>query len=215
MALSDRLTAPEYYDRDAEGFAARYDSVSFEAVHPLLSRYLPGRGRALDIGAGSGRDARAMAKLGLSVTAVEPSDGLRAIGAANSTDIRWINDHLPRLSRLNNEAGAFDFILCSAVLMLVAPTELDQSFITMAGLLAKRGRLGLNLRAPRPDEPGELFHDHNDAVVLAAAESAGLRCIDRGVADDAIGREEYRWRSFVFARAADGQPVAGRATDAR
>lgn len=215
MALSDRLTAPEYYDLDAEGFAARYDAVSFEAVHPLLSRYLPGSGRALDIGAGSGRDARAMAAHGLSVMAVEPSDGLRAIGAASSGDIRWIDDRLPRLATLSSEAGAFDFILCSAVLMLVAPSELDHSFISVAGLLAERGRLGLNLRAPRPDEPGKLFHDHDDAAVLAAAESAGLSCIDCGVAEDAIGREGYRWRSFVFARTGDVQSMIDRTADAR
>ena len=215
MALSDRLTAPEYYDRDAEGFAARYDAVSFEAVHPLLSCYLPDRGRALDIGAGSGRDARAMAARRLWVTAVEPSEGLRAIGSAKNADIRWIDDRLPWLATLDGEAGTFDFILCSAVLMLVAPTELDRSFISMARLLAERGRLGLNLREPRPGEPADLFHDHDDGAVLAAAEAAGLRCIDRGVAKDAIGRANYRWRSFVFARAADGQPIVERSADAK
>ena len=194
MTLSNRLSAPEYYDIDAKGFAARYDAVSFEAVHTLLTRYLPSGGRALDIGAGSGRDARAMAARGLSVMAVEPSGALRAIGAANSTDIRWINDRLPWLAKLSKEAGAFDFILCSAVLMLVVPSELDQSFITMARLLAERGRLGLNLRAPRPDEPGELFHDHDDAIVLAAAEAAGLRCINRGVSDDARGLSMAKFR---------------------
>lgn len=200
MALSDRLTASEYYERDAEQFAARYDAVSFDAVHPLLSRYLPAHGRGLDIGAGSGRDARAMAARGLSVTAVEPSDGLREIGATNSPDIRWIEDSLPRLAGLEGETGAFDFILCSAVLMLVAPTDLGASFGVMAALLNQGGRLGLNLRAPRPGEPGDLFFDHDDATVLTAAEAAGLGCIDRGDADDAIGRRGYRWRSFVFAR---------------
>lgn len=198
MALSNRLTASEYYDRDAEGFAARYDAVSFEVVHPLLSRYLPTHGCALDIGAGSGRDARAMAARGLSVTAVEPSDGLRAIGAANSADIRWIEDRLPRLAALSGETETFDLILCSAVLMLVAPTDLASSFVTMATLLRGDGHLGLNLRAPRPGEPGDLFFDHDDASVLNAAKAAGLRCIDRGAADDAIGRRGYHWRSFVF-----------------
>lgn len=199
MALSDRLTAPEYYDRDAKEFAARYDAVSFDAVHPLLSCYLPSHGRALDIGAGSGRDARAMVARGLSVTAVEPSHGLRAIGAANNADIRWIEDHLPGLAGLSGEAGTFDFILCSAVLMLVAPTDLDASFVTMAALLSRAGYLGLNLRAPQPGEPEDLFFDHDNAAVLAAAKAAGLHCIDRGDADDAIGRHGYRWRSFVFA----------------
>ncbi|VVT10236.1 Tellurite methyltransferase [Sphingomonas sp. EC-HK361] len=198
MALSDRLDAPDYYDRDAVGFAARYNSVSFEAVHPLLLRYLPATGRALDVGAGSGRDARAMAKRGMMVTAVEPSDGLRAIAAANSAGIRWIDDRLPHLSRLAGEAGQYDFVLCSAVLMLVPSGDLAPSLTAMAALLGEGGRLGLNLRAPRSGEPADLFFDHRDDAVLAAAEAAGLACLDWGEDDDAIGRGGYRWRSFVF-----------------
>jgi SAM-dependent methyltransferase len=206
MALSDRLTAHRYYDRDAAVFAARYDSVSFESVHPLLSRYLPETGSALDIGAGSGRDARAMAKHGLEVTAVEPSVGLRGIGQAKGAGLRWIDDHLPGLGLLTLAGDRFDYILCSAVLMLIAPSDLAPSFITMAGLLGDGGRLGINLRAPRPDEPTELFFDHRDADVLRAAEAAGLACVDRGEAEDAIGRGGYHWRSFVFLR----KPVASR-----
>lgn len=92
----------------------------------------------------------------------------------------------------------YDFILCSAVLMLVAPADLTQSFATMAGLLAPEGRLALNLRAAQDDEPDDLFFSHTDAAVLAAAKAAGLVCIDRGEAEDAIGRGGYLWRSFVF-----------------
>lgn len=198
MVLSDHLTAPDYYDCDAAEFAARYDSVSFEAVHPLLARYLPAVGKALDIGAGSGRDARAMAARGLTVTAVEPAHGLRAIGASNSDGVRWIDDRLPRLLQLSEEASRYDFILCSAVLMLVAPADLTQSFATMAELLAPEGQLALNLRAARDDEPDDLFFSHEDAAVLAAADAAGLVCSDRGEAEDAIGRGGYLWRSFVF-----------------
>lgn len=198
MALSDRLTAPDYYDRDAAEFAARYDSVSFETVHPLLARHLPAVGRALDIGAGSGRDARAMVARGLTVTAVEPADGLRTIGASNSDGVRWIDDRLPRLLQLREEAGRYDLILCSAVLMLVPPADLAPSFVTMAGLLAPEGRLALNLRAAQEDEPDDLFFSHTDGAVLAAAKAAGLVCSDRGEAEDAIGRDGYLWRSFVF-----------------
>jgi len=200
MALSDRVGAVDYYDGDAAGFAARYDSVSFAAVHPLLGRYLPARGAALDIGAGSGRDARALAAHGLNVTAVEPSAGLLAIGAASDPDIRWVDDRLPDLARLA-DAGRFDLILCSAVLMLVPPTELNASLVTMAGLLAPGGRIGINVRQPTPDEPIDIFFAHSDDEILAAVAAAGLVCLDRAEADDALGREPYRWRSFIFERA--------------
>lgn len=198
-APSGRGDAPAYYDRDAEAFAARYDAVTFAAVHPLLARYLPTSGRILDIGAGSGRDARAMVARGLVVTAAEPSTRFRAIASAKSPGIRWIDDRLPALASLRADEGQFDFILCSAVLMLIAPEDLAPSFAAMAQLLATNGRLGLNLRAPAAGEPGNLFFAHPDEAVVAAARAARLVAIDRGEAGDAIGRAAYRWRSFVFA----------------
>jgi SAM-dependent methyltransferase len=201
MAGSDKVGAFDYYDRDAAGFAARYDSVSFAAVHPLLVRYLPARGAALDIGAGSGRDARALAAHGLNVTAVEPSAGLRAIGATSDPGIRWIDDQLPDLCRLSDDAGRFDLILCSAVLMLVAPNHLIASLVTMAGLLSPGGRIGINVRQPMLDEPVDIFFAHSDDEILAAVSAAGLVCIDRAEAGDALGRKPYRWRSFIFERA--------------
>lgn len=199
MTISDQSEAVDYYDRDAAGFAARYDSVSFAAVHPLLGRYLPARGAALDIGAGSGRDARALAAHGLDVTAVEPSIGLRSIGAASASGIRWIDDRLPNLARIA-DFGRFDLVLCSAVLMLVPPTDLTKSFVTMAQFLAPGGRIGINVRQPMSGEPVDIFFAHSDDEILAAAAAAGLVCLDRAEAGDALGREPYRWRSFIFER---------------
>ena len=201
MVLSDPLDAMDYYDRDAAGFAARYDSVTFDAVHPLLSRYLPAGGQALDIGAGSGRDARALAAHGLHVTAVEPSSGLRDIGQKRDPAIRWVDDRLPFLASFAKAADKYDVILCSAVLMLVAPSDLGPSFGTMARLLAPGGRLAVNVRRPMPSEPLNLFTAHSDAAIMAAAGAADLVCHDRIEIDDALGRRSYRWSNFIFVHA--------------
>lgn len=200
MALSNHIDAAGYYDHDAAGFADRYDSVTFEAVHSHLLTYLPATGRVLDIGAGSGRDARALAARGLEVTAVEPSLGLRAIGLANTDGVDWVDDRLPRLASLANDARSYDFILCSAVLMLIAHKDLAASFVTLTRLLAPAARLAVNLRAPMPDEPRDLFFEHRETDVLAAAGAAGLACIYRAAANDALQRHAYRWRSFIFGR---------------
>lgn len=198
MALHDALASAAYYDADPDGFARRYATVTFETVHPLLSRHLPPNGMALDIGAGSGRDARALAASGLTVTAVEPSHGLRTIGAAASSDILWVDDRLPLLACLTDEAGHYDVVLCSAVLMLVAPADLARSFETMARLLTPKGILAINIRAAMPTEPADLFFSHADADIMSAAQAVGLDCIDRVEAADALGRAPYRWRNFIF-----------------
>ncbi|WP_064710333.1 class I SAM-dependent methyltransferase [Rhizobium bangladeshense] len=188
-----------YYDRLAADLAPRYDAVTFDLVHPNLAQHLPTDGRVLDIGAGSGRDARGLAARGLQVTAVEPSTAFRRLGAAHSVrGITWIDDRLPKLARFG-KVPPFDFILCSAVLMVLDDSDFRDSFQTMARLLAEHGRLAVDIRDPMSSEPIGVFHAHSDAQILEAAAAAGLACIDYSERNDALGRPEYRWRSYVFA----------------
>ncbi|MEI9425735.1 class I SAM-dependent methyltransferase [Mesorhizobium sp. Cs1299R1N1] len=188
-----------YYDRLAADLAPRYDAVTFDVVHPNLSEHLPTEGRVLDIGSGSGRDARGLAARGLQVTAVEPSLAFRHIGEANRfSGITWIDDRLPKLAHFDS-VPPFDFILCSAVLMLFDLEDLRESFRTMARLLAPYGRLAVDIRDPMPGEPMGI-HAHPEAQILKVAAGARLACIDYAERNDALGRPEYLWRSYVFSQ---------------
>ena len=80
MAENQDTISP--YNTDATRFAAQYQSLSPEDVH---SAYLdliprPRDGTALDVGAGSGRDAAWLASMGYNVTAVEPAQAMRHEG---------------------------------------------------------------------------------------------------------------------------------------
>ena len=59
-----------YYSKNAETLADNYNSVPVESVHKDWLGQLPKEGMVLDVGAGSGRDARFMAAKGLNVVAV-------------------------------------------------------------------------------------------------------------------------------------------------
>lgn len=74
------------------------------------------------IGAGTGRDAAALAARGYATTAVEPVREMREVARRLHPDpaITWLDDSLPSPSRL---AGPFDLILLSAVWMHLAETE--------------------------------------------------------------------------------------------
>lgn len=200
MALTDPQDAIEYYDQDAPAFAQRYDGVTFESVHADVASWLPAVGAAvLDVGAGSGRDARALAMRGLRVVAVEPSAAFRQLAQGpKDHGIEWIDDRLPDLSSLRAEDRRFAFILCSAVLMLLPQHLLSPSFGAMAQLLETGGILAINLRNPVSGEPAELVYAHSDEQILAAAREAGLGLIRQNVASDALGRESHRWRAFIF-----------------
>lgn len=70
-----RISGTENYADEAPELLKRYESISFADAHaPVLQLIPPAPCHALDIGAGTGRDAAGLAALGHSVVAVEPTE---------------------------------------------------------------------------------------------------------------------------------------------
>jgi SAM-dependent methyltransferase len=68
------LDTVSFYDANADAFAAKYESLSPADVHANIVDLIPsGPGWALDVGAGSGRDAAWLVSRGYDVVAVEPA----------------------------------------------------------------------------------------------------------------------------------------------
>jgi SAM-dependent methyltransferase len=99
-----------FYHDKADALAELYLSLSFEDVHKPWLDYLTELNthndlHILDVGAGSGRDARYLAKLrGVDnqqalVVAVEPAKGLAQIGKqmTQGLNVIWVDDLLPEL----------------------------------------------------------------------------------------------------------------------
>ena len=154
--MTDTISA---YDAQAESFAVRYESVPADVVHAALLEFIP-RGRdliALDVGAGSGRDAAWLASLRYEVVAAEPAAGMRQEAQRRHPDprIRWLDDRLPDLSAIHRLGLAFDLILLSAVWMHVSPPARARAFRKLATLLKPGGVILMSLREgpPEPDRP--------------------------------------------------------------
>lgn len=107
------------YDADAARFANQFESLSPAEVHDgyldLIPR--PRDGTALDVGAGSGRDAAWLASHGYTVTAVEPAQAMRLEGQRRHPEeaIRWLDDRLPGLTQVHRLVFAGDFDVVNAV----------------------------------------------------------------------------------------------------
>jgi len=195
--------AVDHYDRNAESLALRYDSLRFDTVHRTLLPYLPSPpAKILDIGAGSGRDAIALAEMGFRVTAVEPAARMlrQARHSAGDARIEWVDDQLPALKSLAGRESAYAFILCSAVLMHLDKAELLQSFTTMRRLLTPKGALGFTVRSLWSGDAKELFHSHPTENLVDDAAAAGLTPVLSALDDDYLGRQGLRWRTMMFAR---------------
>src|SRR5260370_20104312 len=72
--------------------------------------------RVLDVGAGTGRDAAALAALGHTVVAVEPTPELRAHRQRPHPEaaITWIDDSLPHLGQVHARGERFHLVLVTA-----------------------------------------------------------------------------------------------------
>lgn len=137
------------YSQQAEHFFAQYQSVRFADVHRSWLAHMPAQpGFAMDVGAGSGRDAAALADMGWDVLAVEPSAGLRRLGqkATEGKNIQWLDDALPDLGSTRALGYRFNLILLSAVWMHLKPTERERTFRILTELLAPGGMLVITLR---------------------------------------------------------------------
>jgi 2-polyprenyl-3-methyl-5-hydroxy-6-metoxy-1,4-benzoquinol methylase len=161
--------AARYYSEQADALLDRYEQVAFEAVHTELLKHLPIQpGSALDVGAGSGRDAAWLARHGWTVVAAEPSKPLRE-GAGRlhqNAKIQWSDDALPELNAVRLLNRKFDLILLSAVWMHVPPASEETALAAIAELAAPGGIISISVRMGG-DEGKRGFYTTDGALVLS------------------------------------------------
>ncbi|MFD7645544.1 class I SAM-dependent methyltransferase [Kitasatospora sp. NPDC059795] len=195
------------YADAAEALVEQYESVSFAEVHREMLHLFPTRPAAvLDIGAGSGRDAAALAAAGHRVTAAEPTAAMRELGRARHAHhpVDWVDDALPDLPGLTARGERYDLILLTAVWMHLDPEQRATSMATLAGLLAEGGRIVLSLRHG-PVPAGRRMFPVEAAETVALARANGLAPLHLASREDPHARAGVSWT--YLALGADGSSV--------
>jgi SAM-dependent methyltransferase len=184
------MTAIPYYNTHAPALAQQYEALPAASVHSWLVDLLPKtKTLALDVGAGSGRDAAWLASLGFEVIAVEPSAGMRAEAQRlhHSAQIQWLDDSLPDFQVTQRLGLSFDVILLSAVWMHLPPADRPRAFRKLITLLKPGGLLALTLRLG-PAAPERAMFEVSEHEIETLAKNHGAFIERRVLSSDQGGR---------------------------
>ncbi|MCW8334087.1 class I SAM-dependent methyltransferase [Vibrio paucivorans] len=191
-----------FYDRKAAQLAEQYDSVDFESVHNSWRSYWPLSGSSvLDVGAGSGRDAKWFDSHGCKVVAIEPSAGFRQLGQQRtSTEVHWLDAQLPDISSLDAISHSFDLILVSAVWMHIPVPKRYQSLCSLVERLAEGGRIVITLRHGAFCD-GRTSYGVSLAELEQIAQRLDLVICHVAETEDGLSRTGVAWQTVVLEKA--------------
>jgi len=190
----------EYYNQHAEEVCKLYDDLTFEQVHREWLHFIPKEGAVLDIGAGSGRDARYFASKGLTTYAVEPASDLleKAKSYSSSNKIQWFRDQLPTISSIFKLERQFDLILLSAVWMHLSQNEREASIANAKKLLKDAGIIVLTLRYGNFSDDRSSFEVSVEEIkTLAYANRLDVVYLSE-LENDQLGRNDVVWQTVVL-----------------
>ena len=197
------MTSWKFYDDNAERLFNDYVSLSFYDIFQDVAVFFSNSiTTVLDVGAGSGRDAAALADMGFYVTAVEPSERMRTLASSRykSEKISWVNDSLPLLREVIKNQQTFDLILISAVWMHLSVQERIESLKNLRTLLTPGGNIIITLRLG-PEEPDRKIKIINTEELLENASMFGLTvAYVSEIKDDSFNRAQIKWQKVVLTK---------------
>ncbi|WP_420934551.1 class I SAM-dependent methyltransferase [Alteromonas sp. A081] len=186
-----------HYSEKAQHYYHLYNSVNAESVHcdwKALLENTPAA-HALDVGAGSGRDANWLAEKGWQVTAAEPADELRNLAKRHSSEnVNWCSAALPALEHLPNPYEQFDLILLSAVWMHLPLDDRPAAIKRLSELLSNTGKMYVSLRFGPSDPERPMYPvSYEELQALAAENDLTARNLNPVPSKDGLQRSDVEW----------------------
>jgi 2-polyprenyl-3-methyl-5-hydroxy-6-metoxy-1,4-benzoquinol methylase len=215
--------SPNFYNVNARELAQQYLSKLFDEVHQSWSQFLPSiienpNARILDLGAGSGRDAKYLAELAakthstknnIQIIAAEPAKELFQLGqkTTQGLNVKWLEDSLPALNKVTKQEVSFDLIILSAVWMHIPPSDRARSIRKLANLLKPGGKLVISLRHGQTDEECKqrsMHHVCADELKQLATDVGLFTKLETVKEEDKLGRYHVFWQTVVLQMPDDG-----------
>ena len=203
MKPTDQLKTAAYYAQHAQEYFDRTNDLDLGAVYESFERRLKPGSRILDLGCGSGRDARHFAAAGHSVVALDPCRELLALATRHTPDelrnrIMFVVGAVPKLGFGN---GHFDAIWACGSLLHLSKSELRLALTDCHRVLANEGQLFLGLKS----QDAQFDHESRSTTLwstgslLSELENAHFRQLKTWVRPSMDGRD-IEWLNVIAKR---------------
>lgn len=193
----------DYYNAHAKALCSRYDKTIPEAFHRLLTRWIAPNTSVLELGCGSGRDARFMAELGARATATDGSAGMLSEARERKGKPVYRLFSLPASAsdvtglRADNSGRAFDVVVTSAVLMHLNDEAFFRTARNIAELTEDDGLLILSVPLGHPTDDARFYAARPVEAMRFALENFGFQLLTAEKNDDAAKRT-FSWVTLVL-----------------
>lgn len=193
--MSDETKA--WYDANARAYCLNTVTASMDAAMQRFVNHLPVRGVVLDLGCGSGRDARTMALLGYIVDARDFSVEM----ARHALEVSGVNVRIQD-ARDMEDTCAFDGVWACAVLLHLRPAEMIDVMTRIHASLKLGGVVYLSVKQGRGQgsEDGRFFcYWSQNEVESVATLQCGFEIVESWLSQD-LSRPNIQWINVIARR---------------
>ena len=187
----------DYYNANAQAFAASTVSVDFSATQRRFAQLLPPGGRILDFGCGSGRDSKFFLQEGFDVTATDGSAELCRL-ARELTGLPVRHELFQDLA----ETNTYDGIWACASILHLPKAELAGVLAKMVAALKPGGVIYTSFKYGDFEgiRNGRYFTDFTEEGFRSFMQPIeGIRIADWWVSTDVRpGRGDERWLNLLL-----------------
>jgi ubiquinone/menaquinone biosynthesis C-methylase UbiE len=206
MKVTGNKDTINWYDANAEKYAADSDGITFESTARQFLEKLNPNPKILEAGCGSGRDAITLSELGAEVTGVDASEGLIAVAKKKSSDIEFLVCNFLDLPLLDE---TFDGVWSHASLVhLDTISDVKSALSEFYRVLKNEGYLYVLVKKQNGEEKTAVVSDslsnhdrffryYTEEELQTLLEESGFTVTEVKTEEDVHGRNEVTWLKLL------------------